>query len=78
MPNGGGGGVLTLTELDAITVIKRRRLNKFLLPCLCLPSLFGSLTPYMFSQDATVPCTLLHYVKDELKDVAKGNILQSK
>jgi hypothetical protein len=45
----GGGSASILDELDAITVIKRRVNNKFALPFLGLPSLFGSLTPYMFS-----------------------------
>ena len=31
----------------------------------------------MFSQGTTdVPCTLLHFVNDELVDVAKGNVIQ--
>ena len=33
--------------------------------------------PYMFSQGAAdVPCTLLHFVIDELVDVVKGKIIQ--
>ena len=33
--------------------------------------------PYMFSQGAAnVLCTLLHFVNDELVDVAKGKIVQ--
>ena len=32
-------------------------------------------TPYMFPQ-TDVPCTLLCYVNDELRDVAKGTIVQ--
>ena len=34
----------------------------------------ASLTSYIFSQDGT-GCTLLHYVNGELKDVAKGKIV---
>ena len=33
------------------------------------------LTPYMFSQDDDVPCTLLLRVNGELKDVAKASIV---
>jgi hypothetical protein len=74
----GSDSASTLAELDALMVTTRRRLNTFLLTCLCLPSSFGSLTPYMLSQDGTIPCTLLHYVDGELKDVAKGAIVQLK
>ena len=42
-------------------------------PCLD----WASLTPYIFSQGAAdVPCTLLHFMNDELVDVAKGRIVQ--
>jgi hypothetical protein len=58
----GSGSASTLAELDALMVTTRRRPNTFLLTCLCLPSSFGYLTPYMLSQDGTIPCTLLHYV----------------
>src|SRR3954466_6232330 len=34
------------------------------------------MTPYLFSQGANVPCTLLHFVNEELVDVAVGRIVQ--
>src|SRR3954464_4507113 len=66
------GGPSTLAELNAITVTKPR-------PMTSSPFAFdwASLTPYMFSQDTVnVPCTLLHFVDEELVDVAVGRIVQ--
>jgi hypothetical protein len=69
--------VSTLAQLEAFTVIKRRiPTYSFLISCLCMPSSFGSLRPNILSQDHSVPCILLHYVDGELKDVAKGNIIE--
>ena len=68
------GGPSTLAELDAITVTVTK-------PRPMTSSSFAfdwaSLTPYMFSQGAAnVPCTLLHFVDEELVDVAVGRIVQ--
>jgi hypothetical protein len=72
-----GDYVSTLAQLEALMVIKRRiPTYSFFISFLCIPSPFGSLRPNILSHDHSVPCILLHYVDGELKDVAKGNIIE--
>ena len=69
------GGASTLAELDAIIMVTKQASLGRGLHLLAFD--WASLTPYMFSQGAAdVPCTLLHFVNNELVDVAKGKIVQ--
>ena len=71
------GGVSSLAELDALKVtISVRSSNEDFFPLTFIARI--SLMPYMhisLSQEDT-PCILLQVVDGELKDVAKGKILQ--